>query len=119
MRGFSTRIRLWDKIGKTMLPSAPLWKVDFVHIEDLERYILMFETGLLDKNGKEIYEGDVLKQLGGRGRLWNAVAEFSFASFWARGHLKSDVVRLDIYLYGDGAKVIGNIHENGDLINGK
>ena len=57
MDGFETRVRLWDKRKKIMLPSAPLYKVDFSHV-DTSNYILMFGTGRPDKNGKKIYQGD-------------------------------------------------------------
>ncbi len=107
MRGFSTRIRLWDKIGKTMLPSAPLWKVDFVHIEDLERYILMFETGLQDKNGKEIYEGDIVR-FGNLEPTFKLPIRFEMGSFGVSGYYLASIY--------NACEIIGNIHENSELV---
>ena len=106
MEGLINYMNQGEKYWPGHPAGLPVWK-------DL---IWMLFTTLQDKKGVDLYEGDILKQLGNRGRMWNAAVEFNFASFWARGRLKSDVVRLDIYLYGDGAKVIGNIHENPELL---
>lgn len=64
-------------------------------------------TGLLDKNGKEIYEGDLIQNdpIKEQGKPW--VVEFTTGFFGAKGMALRAMI---------GIEVIGNIYENPELI---
>lgn len=77
--------------------------------------ILMQYTGLHDKNGKEIYEGDIVEQFKG--------SEYSCKRFvdWRQDHCGfwlcfKDRPHVDLTEYREHLEVIGNIYENPELI---
>lgn len=77
-----------------------------------EFYEIMQYTGLKDKNGKEIYEGDIVKHSNG---IKNVYWSESSASF--QMDLSDFVLDQEIGDY-NSVEVIGNIYENPELLNG-
>ena len=78
-------------------------------------YVMQF-TGLKDKNGKEIYEGDILTE------KWRAEVYFKNGSYWVNSNFWENG---ELFLHGfvgsrNQAKcpveVIGNIYESPELL---
>ena len=82
-----------------------------------ENYILMQYTGLKDKNGKEVYEGDILKNPNDSfGR--NSLVSWSGAGFWSEP-IHPPLRQFGRHLVQDDVstwEVIGNIYENPGLL---
>ena len=95
---------------------------DYIFVEHL---VIMQSTGLKDKNGKEIFEGDILK-VANNDSSWFEVVKYDHnkAMFISKEmNLKYEVPETPLYdlfsPYLFKVEVIGNIWEDGDLIDGK
>lgn len=123
------KFRAWDKKNKQMkiptqlqmcyfktLPHAPQGQiVDIFLNNDNESYFpneveLMQYTGLKDKNGKEIYEGDIIL-------VARIKSEIIFNKETASFAAKYDEEIISDHLFGaEFCEVIGNIYENKELM---
>lgn len=79
-------------------------------------WVIMQSTGLTDKNGKEIFEGDVL-QWKQKGVLRGGYVEWHEYKFHVLGFYdpKQDIPE-DAFSENYPLEVIGNIYENQDLL---
>lgn len=82
------------------------------------RFIIQQFTGLLDKEGKEIYEGDILKSEDG----WSEIIFFSEKrSAWVLGDMDDCIDTVMAYEFVANStvcylEVVGNIFENPELL---
>jgi uncharacterized phage protein (TIGR01671 family) len=79
--------------------------------------ILMQYTGLKDKNGKEIYEGDILEYtvfypVTGKQVFRNEVVFDSGKGAWGTEYLDGEFHYFGSEVYLNACEVIGNIYEN-------
>ncbi|MBD9758305.1 YopX family protein [Enterococcus faecium] len=86
--------------------------LDFLDIE------LMQSTGLKDKNGVEIFEGDIVKTLGADLEVTFSTIKFEEGAFCVDyKDLGTEFVFL--YFVDSPLEVIGNIYENSELLEGQ
>lgn len=82
------------------------------------KHILCQFTGLLDKNGKEIYEGDILQGYETTDGYGNGF-HYQGKVFWneneGKWSITDDEDTWDLYDY-QFEKIIGNVYENPELL---
>src|SRR5690349_12060470 len=122
------KFRCWDKVEKCFMDAVCLHSSGMIsdsiglqeHPVDPwqklgERYEISFYTGLKDKNGKEIYEGDILSSGG-----TNEVVIFRHGMFISVPYWDKDETDIsypgDYEIYNESSEVIGNIYEDKDLL---
>lgn len=69
-------------------------------------------TGLHDKNGKEIYEGDIVTL----GNEYYVVSWDAFFGLWQLGSPTEGVPYLKLGRANERLEIVGNIYENPDLL---
>lgn len=114
------KFRLWDKISNTMhhdvLPFGAFWNTILASGGDWMEF-----TGLTDRNGKEIFESDILKNNN------DTTFEICFGKYqgYCQQHLEYGwFVKNKFELYGafdcagsiEEMEVIGNIYQTPELI---
>lgn len=116
------RYRAWDKEFKEMVQVDALvfdeqiikatYKNGNIVKEDLKNYVLMQSTGLTDKNGKEIFEGDIIDSydVGLSGIIEFRPDLGAFVSTLIEYHNFERLCNV-----ANSAQIIGNIWENLEL----
>lgn len=123
------KYRAWDEEFKEMVQVDALvfdeqiikatYKNGNVVKEDLKNYVLMQSTGMLDKNWREIFEGDILKVT--NLSSWLEVVSFNkdkamFVSKETNRKVEEtplyDLFNTDIF----EVEIIGNTHTNPELV---
>lgn len=104
------KFRAWDKFDGEMLTpgQSEIFRLMMLveqGVKEKDRFILMQYTGLKDKNGKEIYEGDICQQ--------------SFTGY-EKGQVSispTQGVMVGLRpIWPANVEVIGNIYENPELL---
>jgi uncharacterized phage protein (TIGR01671 family) len=117
------KFRAWDKLNKEMVFDLALgqrqgrqWTIlesqkrtcDYCDADSID-FDYMQYTGLKDKSGKEIYEGDIIEYMALFVHGPRLVHE---EIKWNRDYASFSIVPENIKV----SKVVGNIYENPDLI---
>lgn len=120
------KFRVWDKLAERFIKCDEGYQGHYVlslkgEFHNLQNgsggdeYVVQQYTGLTDKNGVEIYEGDIIKCKGFNGM-------FDEVGFYYNGSVKHTIVKSGesqiagfAYIPID-REVIGNIFENPELL---
>ncbi len=122
------KFRAWNTEKKIMYPPSSIWKMNLYDYEESYNLNLMQYTGLKDKNDKEIYEGDIVRNYWtcnykkfDQPPIYKVVfknASFGFQSKPKYGNYQnvSNKYWPAELCKSDNWEIIGNIYENPELL---
>ncbi|CJH23904.1 TPA: hypothetical protein V0P55_001420 [Streptococcus pneumoniae] len=130
------KFRVWVKIGKRMVFSDDILAIDYenkeivtqqvyfenglpddrdIYCYDFDEIELMQSTGLKDKNGKEVFIGDIVKCT--RGCLHEVYLEKEYGGTFIGGMPAVYLKGLsEGYAWTGYEEIIGNVYENKELL---
>jgi uncharacterized phage protein (TIGR01671 family) len=115
------KFRAWDKENKEIYNDFHQTYMFTDSINDDNDYILMQYTGLKDKNGKEIYEGDIVRYKNdfamlGEPKKTDYTVEFKQGQFYPF-ITREQTDSIGYWrMMGEDVEVIGNIYEDKELL---
>lgn len=136
------KFRAWNIDQEYMISDAMVLTDESImtrsnnHYDSTEKVIWMQYTGLKDKNGKEIYEGDIRVAFGqhftylqviefhntnktcGRGWIGRNIAQIDTVE-WnlnKKVKIKQNIDGFSYFGLPSGGEIIGNIHQNTELL---
>ena len=108
----------WEKDSWVILPNGNLMWVEYGNLVGgvyMKNHILVRSTEFKDIEGKEIYEGDIIRYWDNFDERYKlAIIKFNKGSFI----MTNDRINWDIGVTNkdDKIRIVGNIYENKDLI---
>lgn len=117
------KFRAWDSITKTMFEPMDL-RSSYARLNGFgsQGYILMQFTGLHDTNGKEIYEGDIIRSYGNNlgvikyTKTLYAIGFIEEIFHWSNEAIVDTADLKDVEREWGRSEIIGNIYENPSLL---
>ena len=114
------KFRVWDETKKEYIPEDSFivylgkpCENDYGDCIGMPHWSLEQYTGLNDKNGKEIYEGDTVTLTDSKGIKFHCCVEYITGAFWYV--IKMNQLTIGMWEYHNFmnkfVEVIGNIHD--------
>ena len=122
------QFRVWDTVKKAMSEVQAIVyteeKVYPIYFKEIRRYIpfseaiLMQSTSMLDVNGQEIFEGDIVEwEHKDTGQLVRGIVKYDTElGYWGMTDARFNGLRAIGYLANQKVTVLGNIYENKELV---
>lgn len=128
------KFRAWDRLRKEMNYKVMVgncdtddenWTCPVIWIEDRKKWLhfddydsIMQSTGLKDKNGQEVFVGDIIKCT--RGCLHEVYIEKEYGGTFIGGMPAVYLKGLgEGYAWTEHEEIIGNVYENQELLEDK
>ena len=129
------KFRVWDKELQTMLDVSLIdfkkgvlvgehWEFGETNFLSFDEIVLMQSTGLFDRNGKEVFEGDIITN----GQNVMCMKRHNTLGFYVEKKGKVEFIadcavleefEEDAKEIADSLEIIGNIYENPELLEEK